>query len=243
MRVLEWRLPVETTDVIGVFGIRLEYFILILLITGIVLFLLFYFWWQGYKRNQNLLQAKGKVLCEFTDPSGGLPVRRILCEAFKGEIKTIEDKSRALFTTDAYAKAPKGHAIDSYYLLPEHDYLDVYPYGVKPSQQIMVKKFYFQVNDPCPRIPHDSNRWDAERYTRVTSAMAKLAKDESNLQVLVSEFSGLWSQLSEMVAKLKQLPLLLIVSLASIFISFIVGYLAFRSMQMSTAVYKFLVGG
>jgi len=158
------------------------------------------------------------------------------------EAKKVETKSRATFFTDAFVKAPKGHALDAYYLLPEHDYLEYYPLSARPAQQILLQKYYFVENDPCPKNPHDPSKWDADRYVRVTSAIAKLAKDESNLQVLVSEMSGVWQNIAEFVQKLKMIPYILMaiggVGLVVLFVAFMV----FQSNQGIQQLVKFLVG-
>ena len=235
-------LLLASADAIKIFGMPYMTFIIVLVIVLGVGALLFYLLYQARKRAQYNREAAGRVLCEFTSVTGGL-VRRELCEEYKGEVKKIETKSRATFMSSQYAKPPTGHAIDAYYLLPEHDHLDLWPPGKNPMQQVTVKKYYFTENDPCPKIPRNPEKWDAERYTRITATIAKLAKDESNLQVLVSEMSGVWQNIADFVTKLKRIDIIVIMLIVMIVIQLISGYLSFQTNSTAGAIARFLLGG
>ena len=235
---------VETTInpfAITILGMPIITFFAILAIVLGVLGFLFFLWWDRMRLNQHKAESKDRVICEFMPEHGG-KIYRVLCESYKMEAKKVETRSRATFFTDAFVKAPKGHALDAYYLLPEHDYLEYYPLSSRPAQQTLLQKYYFVENDPCPKNPHDPSKWDAERYVRVTSAIAKLAKDESNLQVLVSEMSGVWQNIAEFVQKLKLIQVIMIMVGANILINLFGAFMTFQSNQGIQQLVKFLVG-
>jgi hypothetical protein len=235
---------VETTInpfAVTVMGMPIATFVVVLVIVLIVFIALIYFWWNSSKLAKNKEKSRGRIIAEFMPEHGG-KVWRELCEVYKMEVKKVETKSRAMFMTDAFIKAPKGHALDAYYCLPEHDYLEVWPLDAKPAQQVILQKYYFVENDPCPKMPHDPSKWDKDRYVTVTSAIAKLAKDESNLQVLVSEMSGVWQNIAEFVQKLKLIQVIMIMVGGSILVNLFTAFMVFQSNQGIQQLVKFLVG-
>jgi hypothetical protein len=223
-----------------ILGMPLIQFVLVAIIVALLSWQLLRYMWNARQRNKHILEAKGKVLLEFTDNHGG-KVERVLCTEFKGEARKEEHESRGTFTIQNMAKVP-GHSIDCYFLLPEHDYLDTYPYDVPECQQIQIKKFYFTKNCPWPNIPHDASKWDTERYVKVTSTMAKLAKDESNLQVLVSEMSGIWEPMMKALEQLKHMSMIKILGFVQIVMLLIVGYFGWANMNAISAIAKFITG-
>lgn len=243
MNILQAVTPGITVNpfAITILGMPIATFAIVVVISCAVLIALIYFWWNSNRLAKNKQLSKGRVICEFMPEHGG-KVWRELCDVYKMEAKKVETKSRAMFMTDAYVKAPKGHALDAYYLLPEHDYLEVWPLDAKPVQQVILQKFYFVENDPCPKMPHDPAKWDADRYVRVTSAIAKLAKDESNLQVLVSEMSGVWQNIAEFVQKLKMIPYILLAIGGLGLVMLFTAFMTFQSNQGIQQLVKFLVG-
>lgn len=232
---------IEYLNAFTILGMPVVTFFAVLAVTLAVLAFLFFLWWDRMRLNQHKAESKDRVICEFMPEHGG-KVYRILCESYKMEAKKVETKSRATFFTDAFVKAPKAHALDAYYLLPEHDYLEFYPLSARPAQQILLQKYYFVENDPCPKNPHDPSKWDADRYVRVTSAMAKLAKDESNLQVLVSEMSGVWQNIAEFVKKLSLIQILLYMVGADILVDLFTAFMGFQANNGISQLVKFLVG-
>lgn len=243
MYVLEAVTPPETLNpfAITIMGMPIAVFAVVMMVLLMITITLIYFWWNSHRLAKNKEESKGRVICEFMPEHGG-KVYRELCESFKMEAKKVETKSRAMFMSDAYAKAPKGHALDAYYLLPEHDYLDVWPYNARPQQQVVLQKYYFVENDPCPKNPHDPSKWDADRYVRITSAIAKLSKDESNLQVLVSEMSGVWQNIADFVKALKLIPFILMAIGGLALITLFIGFMGFQTNQAIQAISKFLIG-
>jgi hypothetical protein len=231
----------EYLNATTILGLPVTTFAIVVFISLIVFSALGFFWWNSRKLDQHKKESKGRVVCEFMPEHGG-KVWRELCEVYKMEAKKVETKSRAVFFSDSFVKAPKGHSLDAYYLIPEHDYLEVWPLNARPAQQVILQKFYFVENDPCPKMPHDPSRWDADRYTRVTSAIAKLAKDESNLQVLVSEMSGVWQNIAEFVQKLKLIQVIMIMVGGSILVNLFTAFMVFQSNQGIQSLVKFLVG-
>ena len=216
------------------------FFVLLFVVLGILSWL-FILQWDRWRLGQHKKESKGKIICEFVPPNGGEAYWE-LCDQYKMELRKVETQSRAAFMTDAYFKAPKGHAIDAYYGIPEHDYQDWWPKNARRVQQVKLTKYYFQENDPCPKMPHDPAKWDTERYIRITSAIAKLAKDESNLQVLVSEMSGVWQNIADFVQKLRLIPYVLIAVGGLALICIFTAFMIFQTDQGVQQLVKFLVG-
>jgi hypothetical protein len=226
---------------VTILGVPLTTFLLVMVfVLGVGIWLTFLMW-DRTRLAKNKLESKDRVICEFMSESGG-KVWRELLEKHKMEIKAVQTKSRAMFMADAFIKAPKGHAIDAYYALPEHDYLDVWPMNARATQQVTLQKYYFVENDPCPKMPHDPKLWDTDRYLRITAAIAKLAKDESNLQVLVSEMSGVWQNIADFVKKLQMIPLLLLAIGGLGLVCLFTAFMVFQSNQGIQQLVKFLVG-
>jgi hypothetical protein len=218
----------------------LGFFALFFAVLGILSWL-FILQWDRWRLGQHKKESKGKVICEFVPPNGGEAYWE-LCDQYKMEVRKVETKSRATFMTDAFYKAPAGHSVDAYYALPEHNYEDWWPKNARRVQQVKLTKYYFQENDPCPKMPHDPSKWDSERYIRITSAIAKLAKDESNLQVLVSEMSGVWQNIADFVQKLKWIPYIFF-AVCGLYILVLFGdFMGFQINQSISQIVKFLVG-
>lgn len=236
----EYSFVPQVSNATTIMGLPVATFAIILVITLIVLIALIYFWWNSYKLNKNKEATRNRVICEIVMEGGGR-VRRELCEQYKMEAKKVETQSRATFMASAYIK-PLSGSLDAYYLLPEHDYLDVWPLNARPAQQVNLQKYYFVENDPCPKMPHDPSRWDSDRYIRVTSAIAKLAKDESNLQVLVSEMSGVWQNIADFVQKLKMIPIIMYMIGGLALINLFTAFMVFQSNNGIQQLVKFLVG-
>ena len=240
-----------TTDInvlnafIKIFGIPLPVFWGIAAVSITVLIMLWWFWRNQRKREQHKLEAKDHVLGEFSDPSGALPVQRVLCEVFKGEVKVVTSKNRAMFATNTYVKIPKnleGSFIDTYYTLPEHDYKDEWPYQERPSRRIIVTKFYWQLGDPVPKIPHDSRKWDADRYIKITTAMITAAKSEANLQVLVGEFTKYWDQLTDMLKLLKLIKPVMVILVVMCLLLIVDIYFGFQGTKLAGNIMAWLKG-
>jgi hypothetical protein len=226
---------------ITILGMPVGTFAIVLVLSLGILIALIYYWWNANRLAKNKNDSRGKIIAEFMPEHGG-KVYRVLCEVYKMEVKQVQSQSRAFFMASSYAKAPKDHSIDGYYALPEHDYLDVWPENAKPVQQVTLQKFYFVENDPCPKMPHDPSKWDQARYIAVTSAIAKLAKDESNLQVLVSEMSGVWQNIADFVKKLQMIPILMYMLGGLALINLFTAFMTFQNNQGIQSLVKFLVG-
>jgi hypothetical protein len=231
---------IEYLNATTILGMPVAVFAVVLTISLIVLSALGFFWWNSYKRGKNEEATQNRVVCVIMSEGGGR-VRRELCEVYKMEAKKVETRSRATFMASSYVKPVHG-SLDAYYCLPEHDYLDAWPINARKSQQVILQTYYFKENDPCPQMPHDPKSWDTERYVRITSAIAKLAKDESNLQVLVSEMSGVWQNIADFVKKLNLITILLYLVGADILISLFTAFMGFQNNQGIQSLVKFLVG-
>ena len=231
---------VEYSNAVTILGMPIATFAVVAVISLIVIIALLFFWWDRYKLNKNKQSTHNRVVCVIMAEGGGR-VRRELCEVYKMEAKKIETRSRATFMASAYVKPVHG-SMDAYYCLPEHDYLDAWPINARPSQQVILQTYYFKENDPCPQMPHDPSSWDTDRYVRITSAIAKLAKDESNLQVLVSEMSGVWQNIADFVQKLKMIPIIMYMIGGLALINLFTAFMVFQSNNGIQQLVKFLVG-
>jgi len=230
----------EYLNATTILGMPVVTFAVVLFIALIVFSALGFYWWNSYKLSSNRKSTQNRVVCVIMSEGGGR-VRRELCEQYKMEAKKVETQSRATFMASSYIRPTHG-SLDAYYLLPEHDYLDVWPINAKPAQQVILQTYYFKENDPCPQMPHDPSQWNTERYVRITSAIAKLAKDESNLQVLVSEMSGVWQNIADFVQKLKLIPIVMYMIGGLALINLFTAFMVFQSNQGIQQLVKFLVG-
>jgi hypothetical protein len=231
---------IEYLNAVTIMGMPIAAFAAVVFISLIVITALIFLWWNSYKLSKNKQATQNRVVAVILSEGGGR-VRRELCEVYKMEAKQVETRSRATFMASAYVKPVHG-SMDAYYCLPEHDYLDVWPINAKPSQQVLLQTYYFKENDPCPQMPHDPSQWNTERYVRITSAIAKLAKDESNLQVLVSEMSGVWQNIADFVQKLKLIQVIMIMVGGNILVTLFTAFMVFQSNQGIQSLVKFLVG-
>ena len=227
----------------GIFGFTIPGFFGILLVVGLVATIIIYLWLDKRKKQQNIQATRGMLLCEFCSPEG---TYNVLCEVFKGQIKKIEDKSRATFTIDKFVKAPKkgDQSIDVYYVLQDHCFPCRWPEGKPTSQQVTVMKTHYLVNDPIPKITYQPSEWNSGRYERTTSALAKYAQDEKNMQVLVSEIAGVWKRIEDFVGYLTKIPTMFIINLALVLICLVSAFLAYKAMSNTGNIMTFLgIGG
>ncbi len=236
------------SPIITILGMQIATFIIVMCLVVVVAGLLIYYFWKHKKTQEHKQEAKGNVLLEFVDTFGG-PVQRVLCEEYKGEAKKIEDQSRGMFTVNAMAKVKDmpisdriGHSIDSYFLLPEHDYLDEWPYDVPEDERQVVKKFYFTKNCPWPNMPHDRSRWDQERYMKITANIAKNARNEVGLEYLVTAMTAPLRELIDRIKGLKHIPLILILNFVKIFMLLIIGYLLINQGNSLSVILKWAQG-
>lgn len=228
--------PVETyLSALSFFGLRLEWFIIILLVVGSFLFFAGFQWWQNRKRRINLADVEGRVLIESLPPTGSVPVKRVLCKEENGEV-TIEYTNPK---TKEVKKVVHG-------LLPEHEYLDYWPYNVPKAQQVSVRKYYFRFNEYTPEIPHNAKEWDSKRYTDVTATMSQMGREESVTRAALQEFSGVFKQLEGMAEKFKYITLTFFAVIGCILLSGAAAFLAFRNTQVMgdvlTLISKFVLG-
>jgi len=226
----------------GIFGLYPLAFFAILLIVGLVAAVIIYLYLNQRKRQENLDAIKGKLLCEFCSPNGAYTE---LCEEFKGQLKKVESKSRATFTVDRFINAPKSkgdQSIDVYYVLQDHCFPFRWPEGKPSSQQVIVMKTHYLVNDPIPKITYRPQDWSPEIYDRTTSAIAKYAQDEKTLQVLVSELAGVWKRIEDFVSYLKSIPMMRILLVIIILLELANAYMNYKGMSGTGSIISFLKG-
>ncbi len=225
----------------GIFGLQPIAFVGILALVAFIAAIIIYLWYKQKKRQSNLINTRGKILCEFCSPEGAYSE---VCDVFKGQLKKIQSKSRGTFTVDRFINAPKkaDQSIDVYYVLQDHCFPYRWPDGKPPDEQVVLMKSHYLVNDPIPKITYKPEEWDAERYEHVTAAIAKYAQDEKVLQVLVSELAGVWKQIEQFVELLKRIPMMFMIQLGQTLILLLIAYFAFKANSNSGSIVNFLKG-
>lgn len=177
---------------------------------AVAILVVFYILWRKGKRHTVVLEkVKGKLLCEFCSPEGAYTV---LCDVWKGAVKKIEDKSRGTFLISKFVKAkeiPGEHSVDLYWVIQDHCFPYRYPEGRPYEEQTVVMKTHYVVNDQMPKITCNP-AWTQDLYYKTSAALGKLALDEKNMQMLVSELGGVWAKAEEFLNYLKRVPLILI---------------------------------
>ncbi len=220
-------------------------FIFIVILVGVLIFGRLY--WNQRQRGKAEELSKNKVLCEFCAEGSS---KTVLCEVFKGQIKTEVAGSRATFGINQYISRKDNNLgdkgvmgeIDFYYWLPDHAFLVSWPEGKDPKQQIRVMKTHYYINDPMPKITYRPQDWTPDVYDRTTSALAKYAQDEKVAQILVSELSGKFAILENIVGMLNKIPLILYGVCGVAVVLLISVYMGWQNMNGISQVVKFLVG-
>lgn len=228
-----------------VMGIPLLNFIIgivvIVVLVGAIGGWIFKLMYDRKQREKNQLATVGHVVGEFLPENGGT-ARFLLVETFKGEARKIEENNRVLFTR-LFAKPPseiEGQNIDSYLLMPEHDWDIWWPIGKPKAQQVSMKMYKWIVNDPIPKIPHDAKKWDEDRYFIVSSSMYHNAKEESVTNIIVSKQSQNWKDIRDLVRYAKGLPFMKILQFVTIGGLLIVAFIGVQSMNKGDATNKLL---
>lgn len=222
-----------------------SYLFIIIVTIAIVVFVGRTFY-TTHRRNKHIKDAKGMILCEFTPATGGGQVYRVLCREEKGEIRKVDLKEHGKFETDSFVRSPKQLPnevdIEQYLLLPEHDYLDVYPFGVSPAQQVPIRKYYFNEGEPYSQMPHDSKKWNTERYSRVTAQMFHASQDTVALKGILGEVSGMMQHFYDALDNLKKMRLVIIGLVVVVFFNMITLFISFNGMRMTEKIIKFIAG-
>jgi hypothetical protein len=200
-----------------------------------------YFWWNDYKRNKHIKEAKNCVLLEIT-PIGGGKVKRVVAPVFKGTAKEVTHTSGATFFITETAKIKESDA-DGYYLIPGHGWIDEWPYDVPEKQRITILKYYYHENDPFPQMPLEPEKWNKEMVANVTSSFARLSREESVAKTLIGQFSGFFEGLIAALPHLKKLPIMFIILIVQCAGIAAVLYFEFTNGQRLANIAAFLLGG
>jgi hypothetical protein len=240
--------PIQTNlEFAGIFGLNPYAFFLILLIGGGFCAFFGKIWYDQRKRKQAFQQAGNKVLCEFCSEGS---CKAILCEVFKGQVKSVVNSSRATFSVEHYIGRSENKlsekgilgSLDFYFFLPDHAYPYRWPEGKPFEQQITVMKTHYYVNDPMPKITYRPQEWNSEAYERTTASLLRYAQDEKVAEVAVGELSGKFNMFEKALVFMKQIPTIFFIQLGQCFILLVIGFLAYKAMGNSDMAVKFLTG-
>lgn len=188
--------------------------------------LLFMFWWNQKKRQENINLTAEKALVEFGMRNGH--VKFVLCDEHMGEI-TVEDGAGTKKKYDGTIKAPKDlGSVKDYYILEDHGYIIDYPFGKPPAQQTQIMLYHFNENDPSPKFPRHPEQWDQERYAKLTSSLIEMSKEQSNLQAIVAEVSGAFKPMvtaAKLIAMIPQIRLMIFILIALVLLDILLVWL------------------
>lgn len=225
-------------------GMAWYVFVLICIVFLLLAFVLFLLGKERYNFKKNREEAIGKVGLMILPPTGGsIPIEFALCEYHVNEVKTINDTSRGTFSCPQWAKAPKGHSVESYLLPDEHDYCINWPMKAPAGEQITIPVYIVHKNFPWPECPHDAAKWDTDKIIKRSSAMFNQAKNETTMQALMSPQMAFAEQLRLLVEKFKWVIIGAIAAAASTLLSLITLVVIFAVVKAPIdAISKFLTG-
>jgi len=229
-------------SVIRILGMDINTFIYVMMGLVVVGLILWYFMDSMNKLKKNRKLVEGKVCCFFGGSQGEGDFE--LCEiATNGLITALDKKSATAkqFIKRALGDKNSGELID-YYALPDHGWSIDYPIGKPKLQQTKVTLYHFYSNIPVAQFPRDPQKWKADLAISMTSAMARLTKNESGLRILGEELNGAFSDYAKIHKFLKNIPLTMYVSMGTLAMTLIILILIFGQGGQLATVVKFVTG-
>lgn len=230
--------------VIKIFGgeMYLWGFLLIIFAVGIAACFIGFLWYNQRQRAKHAEQAGSKLLCRFYSPEGSWPE---LCDVYKGMVRKMEHSTRGSFSSDRWVKAPKGYEqfTDIYLVLQDHCYPVRWPEGKPYSQQIIVMETSYLIGDPIPKITYNPDKWSAEVYDRVTTAIMKYAFDEKTMQVITSALGDVEGRIQKLINYLKMQPFVLIGELVLLLFMIIIMVTTCQTKAEIQQIRNFIVPG
>jgi len=206
--------------ILGIDSTIFMYIVCILFVVGIIVW---YFLQPSLQHKKNMKRVEGQVLCYFKEKEGRGTFE--LCPINNGKIQS----------------KIKG-ATEDYYALPGHSDGVDFPIGRPKSQQVQVPIYFFYRNIAAPQFPSDINKWNPDYVIKMTSAMANITADDSNMKVLAEEQRSEFADIDRIHNYLKKIPLLLYAVLGLIGLSVVNLIFLFQVSGGISTVVKFLVG-
>jgi len=128
-------------------------------------------------------------------------------------------------------QAPKGHEIGMYFTTPETSYDHWYPPGrgmLHRLVRVRIRRTVWNENNPVPRVATDPAKWiESEKVKDITSFMIETAANESFQKSALEMQKQFWSEITQIVKFVKNVPMLLWVCLGSLGASAIAAYFAY----------------
>jgi hypothetical protein len=197
----------------------------------VAVYLFYYFfnsWWQ---HRANVQKSEGKILCLFHTMGGEAFWK--WCFDDKGELSPADKKGYDKRASELSKKAigrikAEKQQFGWYFILPDHVFQIMYPFTAPKGQQISIRIAEYVENYPAPRITANIEKWDAEQYAAVTSQMAMLSKDTTDLEAIISQAAGIEETLRGLMEMPSDVRMVKYLSMGNLGVGFIVGFLVFQ---------------
>ncbi len=180
---------------------------------AIVVMVVVYFIYLNYLRSKHVKQAAGKIWCDFFTRGGDC--YDLLCSQQRGQVKAVgsgitdKDGKEKKIKVDAYIKAPDGHQIGEYYILPGMTFNAKWPPNKPWSTQIIIRKTAFIENMPLPVVQTDPEKWNPEKYREITAYLNAVSKDEAFAGAVLAQQKEALADMKTVASKLKNFNMIL----------------------------------
>lgn len=206
----------------------------------LVTYIIWTLWRNDKARQKYTIEAGSKLLCEFCSPEGSFEE---LCDVWKGMVRKMEHATRGSFSSDRWVKAPKGYEqfTDIYLVLQDHCYPVRWPSGEKGKRQIIVMKTHYLIGDPIPKITYNPDKWSANVYDRVTTAIMKYAFDEKTMQVITSAIGDIEGRIQKLINYLKLMPMIIVGELVLFLVIIALTIATCQNQAAVTEIHDFII--
>lgn len=169
--------------------------------------------WLGinqYKQGQYSKQAFGRLWCFFFTRSGKMYDMMLVEE--RGQVKQVVPPKlfglAGKVQVRDFVKAPDGHEIGEYYVLPEMTFLAPWPPNKPKRQQIQVKCTAFIENVSLPVVMVNPEKWDPDKAKEVTAYLHAVAKDEAFAKAMLEDTKEVFGDMQTVAKGFKSIKLL-----------------------------------
>lgn len=180
---------------------------LALMAIAIVAMVVIYFGYMDWLRKKHVNMAAGKIWCDFYTRGGDC--YDILCAQNRGQVKAVgsgitdKDGKEKKIKVDSYVKAPDGHQIGEYYILPGMTFNAKWPPNKPRSTQVIIRKTAFIENMPLPVVQTDPEKWNPEKYREITAYLNAVSKDEAFAGAVLAQQKEALADMKTVASKLK----------------------------------------
>lgn len=201
-----------------------------------------YFVYGEYKKRKNLKEASGRVWCEFWTRSGNN--YDMLCEEMQGKVEQVTDRwGNKKGKTGDFVKAPKGHSISRYFVLPGTCFNAKWPPNKPSNQQITIKKTSYNENWPIPITFMEPEKWDPDTTQKVTAYLIGVSSDEAVASAAQEINKEVYADLHKVSGAVSVLDWLKWVVIAGAGISALNAALTYNAMGLDQQIIKMLMKG